>query len=157
MSLYEIEALLRDAVDLWAAHRDRPEAADSLRTLVEIPAQLDLDAAAPAGAAPDGASQRHVYALGVDTMALAVERGRADLAYAWCAFLLNFWSHMPGTAAYAAAAIRADWFPAMRRALDGVDLAAVTPPHRSLTLYPEGQGWFEPEHDALVRAFFEGA
>ncbi len=151
MSMHEIADLLTDTVELW---RGEPRAPEMTWNLEALPERLELDTAiAPTGAAP--AEPIHVYELGAETMALAASRGRADLVYDWCAFLLGFWSHMPTTEDYAADRIASDWFPKMRAAFDAVDTTNHQPRHRSLTLRPDGHpSWFTDEHNALIRAFF---
>lgn len=96
----------------------------------------------------------HVYELRVACMQKAQQAGSAELVYSWCAFLLNFWSHMPQPG-YAADEVARDWFPPMRSLLASIDRRAIRPRHATLALHEDGKPeWFELAHSELIRQFF---
>ena len=88
-------------------------------------------------------------------MSCASSSGRPDLVYDWCAFLLNFWSHMPDEDGYESTYIREHWIPLMQTQMSGIDHTKIEPKHPTLTLYPDGSEWFEEEHNSLVQSFFK--
>lgn len=154
MSMHEITDLLTSSIRLWESEADTLTRARCLTTLARLPDLCQLDAGAPDVSVSPDVQPLHVYAAATATMELAQERQRPELIYAWAAFLLNFLRHMSDGEDYDAASIQDRWFEPMRKALASIGPATQSPPHRTLTLYPEGKDWFDDEHNALIRSFF---
>ncbi len=156
MSMWEIDTILKKSINLVRdSNLNTDEKRNIIWSLENIPQNYAFDAGSFELTEDDDNYNYKVinpFQLGLIIMQITSQQDDKSLIYDWSAFLLNYFSYFSGIDNLEH--LKSNYLVEMKTIFHSFDFTNYEPIHNSLTIYKNGNQWFEEQQNQLIKWYF---